>query len=492
MMIIDILPLLDGIKLALNARKVHDIYYLPKDIRTEPFSILSDIHLNRYSNTAENSIDIIFPKGFSEARVIPYINIYRYSIRYSLSLLIFKNDHDYQKFESKSVYGGFSEVFSIDNQNEYKEIYNLHMSNLYRELISDEASSKLIICIDIKRFYDSVNISKISQIIKARFLENTELDKVQIEEILREGIDNGLIVGNLCDDYLANIYLREVDDYFLNNKELIYYARMCDDIKLIVDENHLEKAFRIFQIFEKLSLNVNLDKYSINRVSEFISDKKNMFKELYRIQTNAYFLASYYVFTKDDDIILGENIDEEEIISCEIEIIDGEPILTPKYNDFQKLDREELLISLDSLEVSNLDSLSRYSCNSMLMLIDNRGAFKHGKYMPFLRYLIRNRFYGQRYYLRLASVYLKYIGCMPTYLHLELLDNTVSNYFKYVLLRLICYEKYILTITKPKNIELFKTILFELKKDCHDDFLLKFIEDIEVTGILSSGTESNS
>ncbi len=124
--------------------------------------------------------------------------------------------------------------------------------------------------LDIKRFYSSINHEKLMNQLKKKIDNELVLDlilkaittcavpvpfnskNIKIER-KKIGIPEGLSISNV----LADIYLIDIDNYFINNKN-IFYIRYVDDILLLCDYSNLEALkSEIKEMLSNLDLTVN-------------------------------------------------------------------------------------------------------------------------------------------------------------------------------------------------------------------------------------------
>lgn len=128
--------------------------------------------------------------------------------------------------------------------------------------------------VDIKNYFNSINVDKLITILK-RIIEDKELLEFMIKlltldkaifqgEVIEE--KRGAIAGVPFSPFLANVYLKELDQYFYDNK--IVYARYSDDIIVFADnmEQLDEYKKHINEFILKMDLEVNKEKeYIFNK-----------------------------------------------------------------------------------------------------------------------------------------------------------------------------------------------------------------------------------
>ena len=131
--------------------------------------------------------------------------------------------------------------------------------------------------LDIKDYFNSIDVKMLLPILKDVIKEDSKLyefiEKVLTEDkaILEDNVveeKRGVMAGTPISPFLANIYLREVDNYFVEKR--IPYARYSDDI-IIFGKTKLEvMAYKdVLQTFlEKYHLSVNASKEKISSPQE--------------------------------------------------------------------------------------------------------------------------------------------------------------------------------------------------------------------------------
>lgn len=123
-----------------------------------------------------------------------------------------------------------------------KKLYKVKQSNRYnilcqlKNLLNDKFP-KYVIRTDIKDFFETIPHNKIKQKINCDPLLTASSKKI-ITQILSEytrlsGNDNGIPRGIGISSYLAELYMRSIDDKIRFQKNVIYYARYVDDIIVI-------------------------------------------------------------------------------------------------------------------------------------------------------------------------------------------------------------------------------------------------------------------
>jgi hypothetical protein len=200
-------------------------------------------------------------------------------------------------FDGKTVYkiGNSPEEFFAIKQLQYnfKKLYKIKQSNRFEivnqlnNLLSDNFP-KYIIKTDIKSFYESIpNDIVISKLQQDNLLSPKSKDLVvkiikKFKNIANIADAKGIPRGIGISAYLAEYYMRKVDDKIKNTPDIIYYARYVDDIIIIFSPkstNQFPDYFsKIEDIIEKdFSLVVNKKKTQI-----IIQSKNNIESKVYK------------------------------------------------------------------------------------------------------------------------------------------------------------------------------------------------------------------
>jgi retron-type reverse transcriptase len=88
--------------------------------------------------------------------------------------------------------------------------------------------------IDVSKYFRSINIDKLEEVIKARYVKDDEDVLWLIDTILRADYQNdGIKIGNRFSQLAANAFLAEVDFFAKVKNQLPYYIRYMDDIIIL-------------------------------------------------------------------------------------------------------------------------------------------------------------------------------------------------------------------------------------------------------------------
>jgi retron-type reverse transcriptase len=135
--------------------------------------------------------------------------------------------------------------------------------------------------VDIKNYFNSINkeiiLKNLKKDIKDKDLYNLILDIIGNEYTI---IDNtkikeskGVIAGNPISAFLANYYLKELDNFFWNEK--VFYIRYADDI--IIFCNSIEEREKYIKTLNKYLAKYKLE---VNPKKEHYYDKGETFEFL--------------------------------------------------------------------------------------------------------------------------------------------------------------------------------------------------------------------
>lgn len=169
-------------------------------------------------------------------KFISYL-LYEYDYLFSPNLYSFRNN--------SSVKNAIRNISNIKNINKMYG-YKVDFSNYFNSIDINILISNLK-----KDIPDKFLFSLIKNILENKFVEyNGEKIKEQ----------KGVMAGTPISAFLANYYIKEIDEYFWNQK--LVYCRYADDIILFCnDKNELNNyQKKLTQFFEKYNLKINKNK----------------------------------------------------------------------------------------------------------------------------------------------------------------------------------------------------------------------------------------
>jgi len=120
---------------------------------------------------------------------------------------------------------------------------------------------------DIKKFFASIDQNILINILERRILDRETINL--LKEIILSFKPNGLPLGNLTSQLLANIYLNEFDQFVKHKLRIKYYIRYADDFVIFSqDRKYLEKLITIIKLFleKELKLILHPDKVYIKTI----------------------------------------------------------------------------------------------------------------------------------------------------------------------------------------------------------------------------------
>jgi len=212
--------------------------------------IIQDIKNNNYEFSIPKKI-IINKIGKNKKRIVYQYNKEETYILKYITFLLYKYDY----------------LFS---PNLYSFRQKISVKNAIQDLKNNEIVNKYGYKLDIENYFNSINNKKILKQLKKdikdikllKILKQLLLNKKVIynNKILEE--EKGIMAGVPISSFLANYYLKELDDYFYKNK--IIYFRYSDDI--IVFSKKKEDVIKYKNKIDKFLNEKNL---SINETKEF-------------------------------------------------------------------------------------------------------------------------------------------------------------------------------------------------------------------------------
>ena len=202
-------------------------------------------------------------KSYGKKRIVyTYTNDEMQILKY-ISFLLYEYDYLF----SKNLYS-FRKNISVKNAVKSLQVTkNIHNMYGYK--------------VDIKNYFNSINIEilldNLKKDIKDTDLYNFFADILTNPNVIFE--DNiipetkGAIAGNPISAFLANYYLKEVDEYFWNQK--VFYIRYADDILIFANSEEEIQTYKeeLYNFLNKYKLQVNHNKehfYDVGESFEFL------------------------------------------------------------------------------------------------------------------------------------------------------------------------------------------------------------------------------
>lgn len=127
-------------------------------------------------------------------------------------------------------------------QNDIKNAYNLKLSSRFEVLnqvtkVLEDGSPKVVVVTDLKQFHESIPQDRIlSRLKNEAILHPLSLDvisKVLDDYRIKSGSVTGLPRGVGFSMYLAELYLKDVDDKIKNLPGVVSYSRFVDDMFIV-------------------------------------------------------------------------------------------------------------------------------------------------------------------------------------------------------------------------------------------------------------------
>lgn len=167
-------------------------------------------------------------------------------------------------------------------QNNIKRLYSVkpsHRNTIIKEIINllEDRTPKFILRTDIKSFFESIpqkklltklNDDYLLSVLSKRFINETiesyNISTGQVDAELTRGIPRGIGFSA----YLAELFMRDIDNYISKFEDVIYYARYVDDIIVIFSpkSKHISNTSinsyldKIEKIIKKSGLKLNQSK----------------------------------------------------------------------------------------------------------------------------------------------------------------------------------------------------------------------------------------
>ena len=200
------------------------------------FSIPTKHLINKKYNSKKR---IVYTYKDSEMQILKYISylLYDYDYLFSKNLYSFRKNIGVKNaikslLVTKNIHNMYG--YKLDIKNYFNSVNtDILLNNLKKDIIDKDLYNLL---------YSLLNNKKV-------IFNNKEINE-----------DKGVIAGSPISSFLANYYLKEIDEYFWNEK--VFYIRYADDI--IMFTNNKEDLFKYKDILNnyltKYKLSINSDK----------------------------------------------------------------------------------------------------------------------------------------------------------------------------------------------------------------------------------------
>lgn len=184
-------------------------------------------------------------------------------------------------------------------------VFNPYYTQFFNKLKEKEAEYSKVYSyyykIDLSQYYNNISHEKLNEVLNGYEELNKEWCKKQIGLFINQKLidcneKSGLAQGPDISHLLANIYLKEFDDWFSSNFTDVKLLRYVDDMEIIGnDKERCEEVVEECKEFLKSSLNleINRDKNQSGNMEELCVEKKDEFFEEVISLTN-YILKSLY------------------------------------------------------------------------------------------------------------------------------------------------------------------------------------------------------
>lgn len=223
--------------------------------------IVDKMYKNKYSFSIPKK-HLINKSHGKKRKVYTYTDDEMQVLKY-ISFLLYEYDYLF----SKNLYS-FRKNISVKNAVKSLQVTK-NIKNMYGYKV------------DIKNYFNSINtdilLNNLKKDIKDNVLYNFFVDILNNKYVIFEDEEvyeeKGAIAGNPISAFLANYYLREIDEYFWNQK--VFYIRYADDILIFAntkDEINTYKE-KLYAFLKQYKLEVNHNKehfYNVGEPFEFL------------------------------------------------------------------------------------------------------------------------------------------------------------------------------------------------------------------------------
>jgi hypothetical protein len=275
-------PFCNFFELSINCKNQNKINFL--------IEYIQNIYSLKQPYTPDKSFAYAYPKEDFFIRRCVYLPFKEYVIRYHLiNVLSLSVENSFIKTSyanrTQRYSGLFIGLFKPYNP-EHKKFIEW-AKNIIKEFKQGQKESYLLNA-DITSFYDSVSPNylinnlfdlsgnilpqKYKPLLQKILQPDMEFYSVVDSLLKLEKKEQGLLVGNITDGYLANILLSKIDELMIAYG--FHYARYVDDIKIITNtKDEIIKAINILQEeLQSIGLNLNSAKTEIIHNPQSVKD----------------------------------------------------------------------------------------------------------------------------------------------------------------------------------------------------------------------------
>ncbi len=335
----DISTIRKAIDLAKYSRLNRDSYFDPNEMESYDAGRIESKILDRFRSGRIVMSEYIYfelPKTKTENRKAYYIPFEEYVIRFILGIVLFDI---HKRHLYLNAFGGKEELLSDKKGNSFNEFKN------WQTRITQKKEYNYLICLDIRKYFDSINHEHLIEIILSRiaivegsyFLKllrscvNFSFKKIDANFVTIQSAQSGIIVGSAIDGLFQNILFQYIDE-IMNGIPEIAYARLTDDIKIFCrNKNDGDNAIEVIATeLKKIGLVLNEQKtkwfdllteqipnpeYYIELDSQFemVFDSEIQPEIFYTVDENGKTVFAQYVFNSNYEIANWDKFDKLKI-----------------------------------------------------------------------------------------------------------------------------------------------------------------------------------
>lgn len=217
----------------------------------------------------------------------------------------------YYKQYQKWKYNGIKEIRHIREKNENAIILNLDLKRFYYHIDRRELEKKIHV---INEKILESNLTKLILKINEEYAKKLITEIENNEEFIGITHNNIIPIGIYSSAILANIYLKELDDFILDKTSPNYYGRYVDDIFLVYEEYNIENLKdekdyilkKMEEIIKKDSKGIFYfleDKnviFNLNKMKLLISEKNKGKSKILELEESILEKASTFAFLPNE------------------------------------------------------------------------------------------------------------------------------------------------------------------------------------------------
>jgi len=260
-------------KASKGKNKKHYVTKFKKDLRENLLNLKRELELESYRPSKLTKFTIRDPKTRLIRKSIFKDRIVHHAIVNILEPI----------YESRFIADNFANrlnkgtIFALEKLDKFKRKVS-NNGELVPNALDNNMVKGYVLKADVRKFFDSINQAKMVEILKRKIKDEKVIWLVI--KILKNFDDKekGIPLGNMTSQFLANVYLNDLDQFIKQRLKMKYYIRYVDDFVILHESKEILENCKdkIEKYLKNLKLEFHPDKskiYSLYRGIDFLGFK---------------------------------------------------------------------------------------------------------------------------------------------------------------------------------------------------------------------------